>query len=78
MTSNYPPGTWEGDPRAPWNAPDAPACPTCEAEMEWSDKGDSWLCSDCKVQVFDMDEEDIAYEKAQASQEWQERHGGGL
>jgi hypothetical protein len=22
MSSNYPPGTWEGDPRAPWNDPD--------------------------------------------------------
>ena len=24
MSSNYPPGTWAGDPRAPWNESDAP------------------------------------------------------
>lgn len=24
MSSNYPPGTWVGDPRAPWNETDAP------------------------------------------------------
>ena len=27
--SNYPPGTWEGDPRAPWNEPDPWEGRTC-------------------------------------------------
>jgi hypothetical protein len=27
--SNYPPGTWEGDPRAPWNQPDPWEGRTC-------------------------------------------------
>lgn len=37
MTDNYPPGTWGGDPFAPWNAPDPPECPECyaEAEPDW-------------------------------------------
>lgn len=25
----YPPGTWEGDPRAPWNQEDEPTCGSC-------------------------------------------------
>lgn len=69
--SNYPPGTWEGDPRAPWNAPEAPTC-KCGADKEWDDDLEEWVCPD------EPTEEDIAYEKAQASAEWQERHGGGL
>ena len=31
--SNYPDGTWEGDPRAPWNAPDDPECETCYSQL---------------------------------------------
>ena len=26
---DYPPGTWAGDPRAPWNEEDAPRCGDC-------------------------------------------------
>lgn len=26
---DYPPGTWAGDPRAPWNERDADVCATC-------------------------------------------------
>ena len=37
MLSNYPPGTWEGDPFAPWNKPDEPeeiVCPCCNSILE--------------------------------------------
>lgn len=42
--SNYPPGTWSGDPLAPWNQPDAVivACPNCSDDVEVSD------CDLCK------------------------------
>lgn len=39
MSGNYPPGTWGGDPRAPWNEPDPPECPGCHAEIE-----PGWVC----------------------------------
>lgn len=32
VTGNYPPGTWDADPRAPWNEPDpwvGRACGEC-------------------------------------------------
>lgn len=35
--SNYPDGTWEGDPRAPWNQ-EPPACTRCKDELD----GDAW------------------------------------
>ena len=30
----YPAGTWEGDPRAPWNKPDPPECAECRADLD--------------------------------------------
>ena len=37
--SNYPPGTWYGDPRAPWNSPDNPECMNSKCcaslELDW-------------------------------------------
>ena len=29
MSSNLPPGTWEGDPRAPWNGPECGCADGC-------------------------------------------------
>ena len=38
----YPMGTWEGDPRAPWNEPE-PECPHCGERIDpgW------WFCAWC-------------------------------
>lgn len=42
MSSNYPPGTWEGDPRAPWNQEDPICCSEC---VYWfSDDGEQGIC----------------------------------
>lgn len=46
--ANYPPGTWEGDPRAPWNAPDLPECPG-HGEMEWNEGKERWVCGPCEA-----------------------------
>jgi len=45
--SNYPDGTWAGDPRAPWNAPDAEPveCWGCGKEAVDEEVGD--ICEDC-------------------------------
>jgi hypothetical protein len=83
MSNNYPPGTWEGDPRAPWNAPDAPECNDCGWEKEWDEEAEDFVCQNLQCDsFFTIDEqptkEDIEYLRAENSAEWQERHGGGL
>lgn len=80
--SNLPPGTWEGDPRAPWNQ-DPERCPSCKDDMEWDDENEVWRCTDSSCPRFDEDHEemtaeDIAYLKAEQSEEWERRGGGGL
>ena len=37
VMDNFPPTTYGGDPRAPWNAPDDPQCLNCGADIdaEW-------------------------------------------
>ena len=37
MDNNFPPCTWGGDPRAPWNMPDDQQCQNCGADIdtEW-------------------------------------------
>lgn len=46
--SNYPPGTWAGDPRAPWNAPDPDLeCDECGHRTDTGDEGDQ-----CDEDVF--------------------------
>lgn len=75
--SNLPHGTSQGDPNAPWNQ-SAPIC-SCGTEKEWDDEYDEWVCPDCYPPEDEPPTaEDIAYEKAQASEEWQRRGGGGL
>lgn len=78
--SNYPPGTWEGDPRAPWNEPDAPECGAvkCGAVKEWDDDAEEWRCPEGHDEEPELTAEDIAYLRAENSMEWEERHGGGL
>jgi hypothetical protein len=44
MLSNLPPGTWEGDPNAPWNQKELPECEFCRCEMEEVD----YLLYECK------------------------------
>ena len=34
LHDNYPDGTWSGDPKAPWNAPNPPECTECFTEVE--------------------------------------------
>jgi len=46
--SNYPPGTWEGDPRAPWNAPDAPTCICDECDAEVDECEPDTPCDECE------------------------------
>lgn len=56
--TNYPPGTWAGDPRAPWNAPDADLeCSECgtrydDGELE-GDPCDDPLCGTLRPYVPD-------------------------
>lgn len=40
ITGNYPPGTWDADPRAPWNEPDPWEGRSC---------GECRSCSECKL-----------------------------
>lgn len=46
--NNYPPGTYEGDPLAPWNAPEAEplTCACCGYEA-WRDEADGDDCPEC-------------------------------
>jgi hypothetical protein len=70
MASNYPPGTWEGDPRAPWNAPDPIPCPdrACGGETYPGDE-----CPECGEPTLTLEEAreeaelaaaDAAYDRA--------------
>ena len=44
---SYPDGCWQGDPRAPWNAPDERECAECHATLE-----DDWrYCPWCGTQA---------------------------
>lgn len=82
MSSNLPPGCWEGDPRAPWNQPDPPECHYHAEFKEWDDEDDEWFCESCRKEdreeEEEMTQEDIDYLRAENSAEWQERGGGGL
>ena len=58
--SNLPPGTWDGDPNAPWNAPEiVGVCHFCDEEIPialesecvfrawWNGGDDKVICPDC-------------------------------
>lgn len=65
MSFNLPHGTWDGDPRAPWNQPDDPEC-RCGEVMEWDDEHEENRCSDpdCEYSDSDTSIEDAALERA--------------
>lgn len=43
MNDNYPPGTWAGDPNAPWNQEEPIGCSECR---HWrSDDGEYGICT---------------------------------
>lgn len=41
--SNYPPGTWNADPRAPWNEETPRTCDTC-AHADYLEKSGDLVC----------------------------------
>ena len=47
--SNYPDGTWAGDPNAPWNAPDAPTCICDHCDVEREEWEPDTVCEDCET-----------------------------
>ena len=55
--SNLPPGTWEGDPNAPWNEPEGRECPECGGEMEAVDYY-LYVCPHCGEEIDDEPEWD--------------------
>ncbi len=73
--SNYPPGTWSGDPSAPWNQPDMPnfnstkmgVCDHCEnencseGEMQWLNG--QGLCETCFIDDQENNQIDEEQEK---------------
>ena len=47
--SNYPDGTWAGDPNAPWNVPDAPTCVCDHCDVEREEWEPDTVCEDCET-----------------------------
>ena len=49
--NNYPPGTWEGDPRAPWNAVESEViCGACDHITTEQDVEET--CDECEAGVM--------------------------
>ena len=49
--NNYPPGTWEGDPRAPWNAVESEViCGACDHITTEQDAEET--CDECEAGVM--------------------------
>ena len=58
---NYPPGTWGGDPRAPWNEPEPPECPNCGAHVEWEWKFCPWCSTELDWDEREPNEDDFGW-----------------
>ena len=54
----YPMGTWEGDPRAPWNEPE-PECPECGAAVQ-----PDWIaCPWCRADLEHEEQYDAGFDE---------------